>query len=89
MIGKARYFLTVDRCSQGQRGVFCSKDGKSFSYLVEPLGSSDADEILGPFALVLAPEWQLMTAAELAEYKTWYPLAEFSNEYGYAVKEAA
>jgi hypothetical protein len=89
MTGKARYYLTVAWCSQGKRGVFCDKQGHAFARVMEPLGTSDADEILGPFALVLAPQWLLLTKAQLDEYNAWYPLAEFSGKYGYAVKEVA
>lgn len=88
MAQKAHWFLTVDWCNQGKRGVFCDRKGGAFSHPDAPLGLDEAEKILGPFALILAPKWLPLTEAELAQHKAWYPLAEFSNEYGYAVAEA-
>lgn len=81
------WFLTVDWCNQGKRGIFCSKTGKAFSRVVQPLGEDEAHTILGPFALILAPRWELLTPAQVAQHNQWRPLGEFRGEYGYACQE--
>lgn len=81
------WFLTVDWCYQGKRGIFSSKTGKAFSRPIQPLGEDEAYTILGPFALILAPKWELLTPEEVARHSQWRPLAEYRGEYGYACKE--
>ena len=69
-----------------QRGIFCSKDGNAFAQ-DEPFSEDRIWEILDCFSLVLSPQSIELSEAEMKEYNRWYPLAEFSNEYGYAIKE--
>lgn len=80
------YFLTVRYCNQGPRGVFCNSTGGCFRKDNEPHTSREMDDILGPFALILSPESTVLTREELAEYTRWGALAEYSNDYGIAVK---
>ena len=82
-----RYFLTVDWCGQGKRGVFCSIDGNAFAKEM-PHTDDDMWEILDAFYMVLNPESTPITEEELKQYNKFYPLAEFSNQYGIAIKEA-
>lgn len=84
-----KYFLTVDWCSKGCRGVFCSNSGQAFwkSEEAGPHAPDEMFEILGPFDLVLSPESILISEEELKEYNQYYPLAEYSNMYGYAAKK--
>jgi len=82
------YFLTVDWCKRGQRGVFCRSDGAAFRKDEEPHSKAEIDEILGPFWLVLSPLSLLLTEAQLAEYTQFVPLAEYSHQYGIACKAA-
>jgi len=82
-----RYFLTVDRCNQGKRGIFCGKDGNAFAQ-DEPFDDDRIWEILDCFYLVLSPQSIRLSESELKKYKHWYPLAEFSHQYGYALEEA-
>jgi len=79
-----RYFLTVDWCSQGRRGVFCNRYGKGYWKDDKPHTKEEMWEILGPFTPILAPQSLPYTEQDLAHCK-WYPLAEYSNEFGYAV----
>jgi hypothetical protein len=84
-----KYFLTVDWCNKGRRGIFCSPTGNSF-WKEEHHGPHTADEmfeILGMFELVLSPESILISEEELKEYNQYYPLAEYSDMYGYAAKK--
>lgn len=80
-----RYFLTVDWCNKGKRGIFCSKDGNAFSQQ-EPFTEARIWEILDCFSMVLSPQGVELDEEELMAYNKWYPLGEFSNEYGFAVK---
>lgn len=80
-----RYFLTVDWCSKGNRGVFCSKEGSSFSKDT-PHTEDEIWKILDCFSMVLSPESKLLTETELKEYNQFVPLGEYSNQYGVAIK---
>lgn len=83
-----KYFLTVDWCSKGQRGVFCDQHGRTFWKANEPHTKDEMFDILGVFELVLAPESTLLTEDELKTYNRYKPLAEYSNAYGYAYPAA-
>jgi len=80
-----RHFLTVDWCNKGKRGIFCSKDGKAFSQ-DHSFTEDEAWEILGPFDLILSPESLELTEEQLKEYNKWCPLAEYTHQYGIAIK---
>ena len=83
-----RYFLTVDWCGKGNRGIFCDQDGQAFSKDEEPHTPDEMWKILGMFEMVLAPESTALTEKEVAEHQWWFPLKEYSSVYGYATKEA-
>ena len=78
-----RWFLTVDRCNEGQRGVLCNRAGKAAGSDTEQ-SQKEMQDMLGPFWLILDPVSMQLTADELAEYKFWRPLAEYSYEFGIA-----
>jgi hypothetical protein len=82
---RPRWFLTVDWCSKGKRGIFCNKNGNSFSQETQHT-EDEIWNILGPFDLVLAPLSVLLSEEELKEYHLWTPLAEYKNEYGVACR---
>ena len=82
---KTRHFLTVDWCNRGKRGLFCSKEGNPFSQ-DHPFTEDEAWKVLDSFALILDPQSLELTEEELKTYNKWYPLAEYSNEYGIAIK---
>ena len=84
-----KYFLTVDWCNKGRRGIFCSPTGNSFwkEEVDGPHTPDEMGEILGVFDLVLAPESILISEHGLKEYNQYYPLTEYSNMYGYATKK--
>ena len=79
------YFLTVDWCNKGDRGIFCTLEGETFRK-ESPHTEDEMAEILGPFRLVLAPETKQFSEESLAEFNKWRPLAEYSNQYGIALK---
>ena len=83
-MSEQRYFLTVDWCNKGRRGIFCSLDGRPFSKETKHT-DDEMGEILGLFDMVLAPKSILMTEEEVAKHREFYPLGEYSNQYGYAV----
>ena len=85
----ARYFLTVDWCKQGNRGIFCTDRGDPFPKDAGPHTEKEMYDILGPFFMVLAPQSELLTVTEAAEYRWWTPLEEYSNVYGIAAKMAS
>ena len=88
MTAKTRYFLTVDWCSKGKRGIFSDSEGNAF-----PKDTPHTDDeiygILDMFSLVLSPESTQLSEAELKKYTMWHPLAEYSNRYGYVIKGQA
>ena len=84
----ARYFLTVDWCNKGRRGIFCSTTGQAFPKDGSPHTEREKYDILGPFVMILAPESELLTEQELDAFCMFRPLAEYSNEYGIAIERA-
>jgi len=84
-----RYFLSVDWCGRGKRGIFCDGNGNAFSQDEDkPFSEDKIREILGAFEMILNPQSILLSEEELKAYKKWYPLAEYSHQYGYALKQA-
>lgn len=79
-----RYFLTVDWCRQGRRGVFCSRSGGAFIKDDAPHTREEMDEILGLFWVVLSPKSESFTEEQLAQHAQWTPLDEYSGAYGVA-----
>lgn len=83
-----RYFLMVDWCSKGRRGVFCDSRGHAFAKDDAPHTWEEQFDILDVFYMVLAPESLLLTESQLREYTQWIPLEEYSSQYGVAHKAA-
>ena len=82
-----RWFLTVDWCNKGKRGIFCTLNGGSFGKDIQHTEDEMAD-ILGAFWIILNPQSIELDEAGLKEYHRFIPLAEYSNQYGIALKEA-
>ena len=80
-----RWFLTVDWCSKGNRGIFCNTEGQSFGKDAQHT-EDEMWAILDAFSMILAPQSIELSEDELKEYKRFVPLAEYSNQYGVAVK---
>lgn len=80
------YFLTVDWCGQGRRGVFASARGVGFRKDGGPHTDEEIREILGLFEMVLNPESRLLTFNELAKYNRWHPFEEYSGRYGVVLR---
>lgn len=80
-----RYFLTVDWCSKGNRGIFCDKRGNAFSQK-EPHTREQMQEILDFFYVILNPQSESVTKEELKQYNSFLPLHEYYGHYGIAVK---
>jgi len=82
-----RYFLTVDWCNQGKRGIFCNlSNGSAFAKDDAPHTEEEIWDILDAFSLVLSPQSIEYSEDEVKQFNKAYPLAEFSNQYGYAIK---
>ncbi len=80
-----RWFLTVDWCNKNNRGIFCNANGNSFSKDTQHT-EDEMWGILGAFAMILNPQSIELSEDELKEYHKFYPLAEYSNQYGIACK---
>jgi len=81
------YFLTVDRCRQGKRGIFSNRGGIGYFKEGAPHTEDEIWKILGAFDLILDPKSLPFTEEELAKYTRWFPLAEYSDEYGYVLRK--
>ena len=81
-----RYFLTVDWCNKGHRGIFSGMCGNAFPKDDRPHTQDEIWDILDCFSMILSPESLEFAEDELSKYNKWYPLAEFSNQYGIAVE---
>jgi hypothetical protein len=84
MLEKVHWFLTVDWCKRGKRGVFTNRRGGGFWQSL-PHNDDQVYEILGPFFMVLSPKSLPFTEEEAAQVHEWHPLAEYSGMYGYAL----
>jgi len=80
-----RWFLTVDWCGKGKRGIFCKADGTSFSQETQHT-KDEMENILDVFSVILNPESHELNEDELKEYRRFQPLAEYSHQYGIALK---
>ncbi len=80
-----RWFLTVDWCNKGNRGVFCSENGNAFPSDTKHT-EDDIWQILDCFSMVLSPESLELSEDDLKEYHLYTPLAEYSNQFGVACK---
>lgn len=82
-----KYFLTVERCSDGQRGIFCDKSGNPFSKDATPHSTEEMHKILDAFWIVLGPLSLPFSEDDVGQHTMFKPLAEYSNEYGIALRE--
>ena len=80
-----RWFLTVDWCNKGERGIFASKDGNSFSKETQHT-EDEMWGILGLFDMILNPQSLELSEGELKEYHRFYPLGEYKDQYGIVCK---
>jgi len=80
------YLVTVEWCSDEHRGIFCNVEGQCFRKDGEPHTQEEMDSCLGPFTLILNPKSEPFTEEEVAQYTHFRPLAEYSNEYGIALR---
>ncbi len=78
------YFITVDWCNKGKRGIFCNKKGTGFWKSREHTWE-EILEVLGPFAVILNPKSEPFTEEEFKKQRRWIPLAEYKHQYGIAV----
>jgi len=81
-----RFFVTVDWCNKGNRGVFASKKGNAFGKDEGPHTAREMEEILDCFHVILNPKSEPFTEDEIATYRRFVPLAEYTNEYGVVFK---
>ena len=87
MSPKTKYFITVEWCGNSFRGVFCNKAGMGIAKDGKSHTAEEINKALGPFALILSPQSEEMSEADLAQYTYWVPLAEYSHEWGIALTE--
>lgn len=81
-----RWFLTVDWCRKGKRGIFTNINGNAFSKETQHT-EDEMWDILDAFAMILNPQSLELNEGELKEYHRFYPLAEYSNQYGVVRKD--
>ena len=80
-----KYFLTVEWCKDGERGIFCSPDGKAFSKK-EAHTAEEMNDILGIFHLVLHPKSEEFSEKDVKEFIIFKALPEYTNQYGIVLK---
>ena len=84
---ESKYFITVQRCGQGPRGIFCSELGTPFSKDEEPHTEEEMREVLGSFDMILGPKSELLNEEHVKEMNQFRPLKEYSMRYGIAYKK--
>ena len=80
-----RWFLSVDWCNKGNRGVFCDAKGNSFGKDTQH-GKDEMEEILGVFHVILSPQSLELGETELREYCNYCSLGEYTHQFGIASK---
>tara|TARA_Y100000310_G_scaffold309474_1_gene353600 strand:+ start:1409 stop:1669 length:261 start_codon:yes stop_codon:yes gene_type:complete len=85
---EVHYFITVQWCGKGRRGIFTDRQGSGY-WKETPHTEEEMIALLGHFHLILSPESTLLTQEDLTEYIRWLPLAEYQHQFGIAVKEEA
>ena len=80
-----RFFITVDWCNSGNRGIFCDDTGLPFSKEISHTQDEMLD-ILGPFWMILNPKSEQFSEEEIKEFNIFRPLAEYTNKYGIAIR---
>jgi len=76
------YCITVKR---GVRGIFCKKTG-AVPVKETEFTNQEIKLALGAFFLPLQPETMQISIAELKEYTTFQPLAEYGGRWGIGLK---
>jgi len=79
------WYLTVERCNSGKRGIFASYQWVVYSDDTQHT-NEQMQNFLGEFALILNPKSIEFTDEQLKEYNTFYPLAEYNQHYGIVCK---
>jgi hypothetical protein len=79
-----KYFITVERCNDGKRGIFCDKQGIGFLQDTQHT-TEEMNKLLGLFFLILNPKSEPFTENEIKKFSRWIPLAEYKNNYGIAI----
>lgn len=83
-MSETHYFITVDWCNKGKRGLFCNKQGVGY-WKDTPHTMDEMKRILGAFWLILNPKSEPFTEEQMKNRK-WFALAEYSYVYGIAVE---
>ena len=78
------WFLTVDWCKQGERGLFTDSNGKGF-WESRPHTEEEMRNILFPFAMILAPQSLPFAKEDFVGVSDWHSLGEYCDNYGYAI----
>lgn len=81
-----RWFIFVEYCKNGHRGIFCSRHGE-VCVQDEEHTPDEMAEMVGMFWLILDPTSVALTEKELAEYTLFVPLAEYTNVWGIGFKK--
>jgi len=84
MTEEKKYFVTVDWCDKGKRGIFCDRQGHGFLKETQHT-MEEMNEILGAFSVILNPKSEPFTEDEIKRFTKWKSLAEYEHHYGIAV----
>jgi hypothetical protein len=82
---ESAYFLTVEWCRNGARGILCNNGGQCFRK-DEPHTVLEMHEILGPFWIIFDPKSELFDKDQVSELNYWVPLEEYSDQFGIALR---
>ena len=80
-----RFFLTVEWCGNGHRGILCETGGGAFSKESQH-SQEDIIEPLGRFWMILNPKSEQFSEEEIKEFTKFVSLAEYKHQYGIALK---
>jgi len=87
MASEARFFITVEWCRNGRRGIFTRNDGNTWNKVDEPHTEVEMFDHMGVFAFILDPQSELFTIEQVKERNCFVALAEYSEQYGIAMTE--
>ena len=81
---KKKWYITVNMHGNG-RGLFSTRFGKC---CVQDMihTTKQINDVMGAFALIFIPMSEEFSEEEIEKHTKWFPLPEFNNQWGVAVK---
>jgi len=81
-----KYYITVERCNDGERGILCDSEGKGYCKSTQHT-DEEMNKMLGHFWMVLDPKSECFTKEDFMKIKRWKSLGEYNHQLGIGLSE--